>query len=81
MGAHNVSIILSIVITYVLLTVLLSLWTKKFTSTSSRFMTGGRDMGAFVIGVLRCRNSSARPQPWARPKPPLAKAYPPPGIS
>jgi SSS family solute:Na+ symporter len=52
MGAHNVSIILSIVITYVLLTVLLSLWTKKFTSTSSRFMTGGRDMGAFVIGVL-----------------------------
>jgi len=52
MGAHNVSIMLSIVVTYVFLTVLLSLWTKKFTSTTSRFMTGGRDMGVFVIGVL-----------------------------
>ena len=52
MGAHNVSIMLSVVVTYIFLTVLLSLWTKKFTSTTSRFMTGGRDMGVFVIGVL-----------------------------
>ena len=52
MGAHSVSIILSVVIAYIVLTVLLSLWTKKFTSTSLRFMTGGRDMGILVIGVL-----------------------------
>ena len=52
MGAHSISIILSIVITYIVLTLLLSLWTKKFTSTSLRFMTGGRDMGIIVIGVL-----------------------------
>jgi SSS family solute:Na+ symporter len=52
MVAHNLTIMMSVVIAYISLTVLLSLWTKKFTGTTSRFMTGGRDMGAFVIGVV-----------------------------
>jgi SSS family solute:Na+ symporter len=52
MDAYRVPIILSVVAAYIGFTVLLSLWTRKFTSTTARFMTGGRDMGAFVIGVL-----------------------------
>jgi SSS family solute:Na+ symporter len=52
MGGYNVQIILIVVAAYICLTVLLSLWTKKFTGTAARFMTGGRDMGTLVIGVL-----------------------------
>lgn len=48
----NLSIVLGIVVVYILLTIAVGIWTKKFTTSTSKFMTGGRDMGTFVIGVL-----------------------------
>lgn len=48
----NTSIMLLEASTYIVLTIFVGLWSKKFTGTSSRFMTGGRDMGTLVIGVL-----------------------------
>lgn len=52
MQGYNLSVILGIVVSYILLTVIVGIWSKKFTTSTSKFMTGGRDMGTFVIGVL-----------------------------
>lgn len=48
----NTSIMLLVASIYVVFTIFVGLWSKKFAGTSSKFMTGGRDMGTLVIGVL-----------------------------
>ncbi len=48
----NTSIMILIASVYVVITIFVGIWSKKFASSSSNFMTGGRDMGTFVIGVL-----------------------------
>jgi SSS family solute:Na+ symporter len=45
-------IILGIALLYVLLTTLLGLYTKKFSKSSDKYMTGGKAFGPFIIGVL-----------------------------
>jgi SSS family solute:Na+ symporter len=45
-------IILGIVLFYVIATVLLGLYTKKFSKSSDKYMTGGKSFGPFIIGVL-----------------------------
>lgn len=48
----NTSIMLFVATIYVVITIFVGIWSKKFTGSSSKFMTGGKDMGVFVIGVL-----------------------------
>jgi SSS family solute:Na+ symporter len=45
-------IILGIVLFYVIATMLLGLYTKKFSKSSDKYMTGGKSFGPFIIGVL-----------------------------
>jgi SSS family solute:Na+ symporter len=44
-------IILGIVIVYVLATILLGLYTKRFSKSSDKYMMGGKSFGPFIIGV------------------------------
>ncbi|MDM5201179.1 sodium:solute symporter family protein [Fictibacillus enclensis] len=46
------TIIMGIVILYVLATSCLGLYTKRFSKSSDKYMTGGKAFGPFVIGVL-----------------------------
>lgn len=52
MSNQATTIILGIAVAYILVTAIIGIWTKKFTGTTSKFMTGGRDMGTFIIAVL-----------------------------
>ncbi|MFB6802580.1 sodium:solute symporter family protein [Peribacillus butanolivorans] len=45
-------IILAIVVVYILLTAFFGFYTKKFSKSSDKYMTGGKAFGPFVIGVL-----------------------------
>ncbi|MGF6947577.1 SSS family solute:Na+ symporter [Neobacillus sp. B4I6] len=45
-------IILGIVVVYILLTAFFGLYTKKFSKSSDKYMTGGKAFGPFIIGVL-----------------------------
>ncbi|MDR3561039.1 MAG: sodium:solute symporter family protein [Negativicutes bacterium] len=49
---YSVSIILGIVIVYILGTMGISVWARKFAGTTSKFMVGNKDMGITVIAVL-----------------------------
>ncbi|MCQ6267378.1 sodium:solute symporter family protein [Fictibacillus sp. WQ 8-8] len=46
------AIIIGMVILYVLATAFLGLYTKKFSKSSDKYMTGGKAFGPFIIGVL-----------------------------
>ncbi len=46
------AIIIGMVILYVLATACLGLYTKKFSKSSDKYMTGGKAFGPFIIGVL-----------------------------
>lgn len=49
---YNATIILSFVVVYILGTMSISFWTKKFAGTTSKFMVGSKDMGIMVIAIL-----------------------------
>jgi SSS family solute:Na+ symporter len=48
----NSTIILGIAAAYILVTSGISIWSNKFAGTTSTFMTGGRNIGVFVISFL-----------------------------
>lgn len=45
-------LILGIALLYVLMTTFLGMYTKKFSKSSDKYMTGGKGFGPFIIGVL-----------------------------
>jgi solute:Na+ symporter, SSS family len=48
----NSTIIIGIAVVYILFTTGISIWSSKFAGTTSKFMTGDRNIGVFVISFL-----------------------------
>lgn len=48
----NATIIMGFVIVYILATMSISVWARKFAGTTSKFMVGNKDMGITVIAIL-----------------------------
>lgn len=60
-GATQITIILTVVIGYIIVTTLVGIWTQKFAKTNAQFMTAGKQLPFWAVGLLLCSQFTGIP--------------------